>query len=102
MILNEEELAILQDFEEGSLLPTVTDDKVLQKFVDGAKQFIGKMQNINIRITEDDFHIIQLQSRQKGISLQSLISNIIHQYATQHNQYSKKLTGNSGDAPPIY
>ncbi|QTA78962.1 Uncharacterized protein dnl_12090 [Desulfonema limicola] len=83
MKLNEEEIEILQDFEEGRLFPSVTDDKILQKFTDGANQFIGKVQNINIRLTENDFNIIQLQAKKKGMSCQTLISNIIHQYISQ-------------------
>ncbi|MBD3281045.1 hypothetical protein GF389_06050 [Candidatus Dojkabacteria bacterium] len=48
-----------------------------------AKNTLRKNKNINIRINEGDLLSIKQKAIQKGLPYQTLISSILHQYATE-------------------
>jgi len=82
MRLTREESEILKDFEEGRLVPSVTDEKILQRFADGAERAGEMRRKIDIRLTENDFQTVQIMAEEKGIPCQMLISSIIHEYVS--------------------
>ncbi len=80
MNLTHEEAEILKDFEEGRLFPSVTDKKILQKFMDGASEFNKKIKTVSIRLPEEDFDAIRIKAMQKDVPFEALIRLIVHQY----------------------
>ena len=45
-----------------------------------AKNSTLKNKRINIRLTEKDYHDIQVKAMEEGVPYQTLISSIIHKY----------------------
>ena len=47
---------------------------------EAAKNSLLKKKRINIRLTEKDYHDIQVKAMEEGVPYQTLISSIIHKY----------------------
>jgi predicted DNA binding CopG/RHH family protein len=90
MKFTEEELAILQDFEAGTLVPAITDQETLQPFIEAAKAYGKKTKPVRIRLSEQDFHDLQVLAMQKGVPYQTLIRSILHTYVRSIAKNPKK------------
>lgn len=53
------------------------------KYVAAAKATLRKNRRINIRINEADLEAIQERALEEGIPYQSLVSSVLHKYATR-------------------
>ncbi|ORU92412.1 MAG: hypothetical protein A6F72_04715 [Cycloclasticus sp. symbiont of Poecilosclerida sp. N] len=51
-----------------------------------AKNYLNKTKNINIRLSEADILMLKRKSTESNIPYQTLISSLIHQYATDKIQ----------------
>ncbi len=51
-----------------------------------AKNHLNKVRNINIRLSEADIAILKRKSVETNIPYQTLVSSLIHQYATDKIQ----------------
>ncbi len=81
--LDHEELEILNLFEAGKLEPikNSTLEKSLAENI--ASAHLKKTARINIRLSEFDLSRIKRLAAQEGLPYQTLISSIIHKYASQ-------------------
>ncbi|KAF3982850.1 MAG: hypothetical protein HFP81_10075 [Methylococcales symbiont of Hymedesmia sp. n. MRB-2018] len=51
-----------------------------------AKNYLNKTKNINIRLSEADILMLKRKSTESNIPYQTLVSSLIHQYATDKIQ----------------
>ncbi len=80
-LLDKEELDILNSYKNNKLKISKTskDDKKNAKEI--AINTIAKSKHISIRLSEKDLKKIKIKAIETGLSYQTLIGLIIHQYA---------------------
>ena len=76
------EKSILADFESGKLRPVKNSAKILKEHAMYAKNTLRKNKRINIRISSKDLEVIQNKAVTEGLPYQTLISSLIHKYAS--------------------
>ena len=54
--------------------------KVKVKAIAAARNTLKKDKRINLRLTQKDYHQIQIKAIEEGIPYQTLISSIVHKY----------------------
>ncbi len=81
MQLDEEELQILRDFEQGEFESIRKFRKEKQRLEDAAVEPLRKDRRINIRISSRDLERIQKQAAREGMPYQTYISATLHKLA---------------------
>ena len=79
--LDGEEKEILESFERGEW-QSVGDRTRLSQLGSYAKATLAKDQRITLRLSSFDLDAIQVKAIEEGIPYQTLISSILHKYAT--------------------
>ncbi len=79
--LDREEKEILESFEQGEW-QSVGDKTRLTKLGSYAKATLAKDRQITLRLSSFDLDAIQAKAIEEGIPYQTLISSILHKYAT--------------------
>lgn len=80
--LQSEEQELLDSFEKG-ILPTTTHFAIDKKTAElAADNFLKKTERINIRLKYQDLNHIKRIAAQEGLPYQTLISSILHKYAS--------------------
>ncbi len=85
-IETDEEMAMIEAVERGEFVPVKGEEgeKLKQSLAKAAKNTIARMSKrkaISIRLIEDDIERIKAIALSEGIPYQTLIGQIIHQYA---------------------
>lgn len=76
--LDNEEKEIIESYENDEW---VSSSKAkLKEIKEAAEHSKLKNKRINIRLTEKDYHDIQVKAMEEGVPYQTLISSIIHKY----------------------
>ena len=79
--LDKEEKELLDAFESGEFQSDLTASR--KKFIEeSATQTFKKDKRINIRLSGRDLIAIQKRALEEGIPYQTLVSSIIHKYAS--------------------
>ncbi len=78
--IDQEEQLIISSLENEEWQQVDNLDKEKEKAVLTARNTIKKDKRINLRLTQKDYHQIQLKAIEQGIPYQTLISSIIHRY----------------------
>ena len=81
--LTKEEQEIMEGILKGEYSRIANMDEHIALLKKAAENTIRKNKNINIRINEWDLLAIKQKAIQKGIPYQTLVSSILHQYATE-------------------
>ena len=76
--LDAEEIELLEAAEKNEL---ITLHENLDKYVQVAKNTVATNKRISITIEENDFRRIRAKSIDAGISYQTLINRLLHQFA---------------------
>lgn len=77
----DQEEADLMTSLEADEWQSVKDPGVQRKTaIQAARNTLRKDRRINLRLSEKDYHEIQIRALQEGIPYQTLISSIIHKY----------------------
>jgi len=76
--LDKDEKEIMESYENGEWVSS--GDELKEEIRQAAKNSILKNKRINIRLTEKDYHDIQVKAMEEGIPYQTLISSIIHKF----------------------
>ncbi|NBC65826.1 MAG: antitoxin [Bacteroidetes bacterium] len=77
--IDNEEKEIIESYEKDEW--TASDDNQLkERIIRAAEKSQRKNKRINIRLTEKDYHDIQVKAQEEGVPYQTLISSIIHKY----------------------
>ncbi len=77
-----EEMAILNALENDILVRSVDADEEIALARQAAKEYLSKSKNITIRLSVGDVTTIKNRAQETGIPYQTIISSLIHQYAT--------------------
>ncbi len=80
--LSNEEQEILDDFENGHLIPSPSSTIDNKNALIAASNFLKKTERINVRLKYQDLSHIKRIAAQEGIPYQTLISSILHKYAS--------------------
>ena len=76
--LDKEEKEIIESFDNDEWVSSGKEKR--KEMEEAAKQSTLKNKRINIRLTEKDYHDIQVKAMEEEIPYQTLISSIIHKY----------------------
>ena len=77
-----EEMEILNALENNELIRSVDADEEIALARKAAKEYLSKSKNITIRLSLGDVTVIKNKAQETGIPYQTIISSLVHQYAT--------------------
>ncbi len=77
--LDEEEQELLEAFDADEFQSDMTFAR--KKFIEQSAEYTFS-KNIKIEISEQDFIMLQRKALKEGISYQTLVSNILHEYVS--------------------
>jgi predicted DNA binding CopG/RHH family protein len=77
-----EEMGILKAFEANELERSIDAEEEILLARMAAKEHLSKSKNITIRLSLGDVTIIKNRAQETGIPYQTIISSLVHQYAT--------------------
>ena len=77
-----EEIEILNALENNKLVRSINADEEIALARQAAKEYLSKSKNITIRLSLGDVTTIKNKAQETGIPYQTIISSLVHQYAT--------------------
>jgi len=80
--LDKEEKELSTSYERGQWRPVKNMSEEISRYKELAKKSLRKSRRINIRLVEKDLERIQIYALREGIPYQTLISSVLHKYAT--------------------
>jgi len=81
-MFDHEELMILNAFENNELKKSVDADEEIAYALQATKKYLSKSKNVTIRLSIADVNAIKIRAFETGIPYQTVVSSLIHQYAT--------------------
>jgi predicted DNA binding CopG/RHH family protein len=78
--IDPEEKELMESIERDEWRPVKNIDQEKEKAMVAARNTLRKNKRINLRLTEKDYHQIQIKAIEEGIPYQTLISSIVHKY----------------------
>ena len=78
--IDNEEKEILESLEKGDWKPVKNFEKEKEKAVTAARNTLKKDKRIHLRLSQKDYHQIQIKAIEEGIPYQTLISSLVHKY----------------------
>jgi predicted DNA binding CopG/RHH family protein len=70
----------MESIEKGEWRPVKNIKREKEKAIEAARNTLKKDKRINLRLSQKDYHQIQVKAIEEGIPYQTLISSIIHKY----------------------
>lgn len=78
--LDSEEKELMESLEREEWRPVDDLNQEKQKAIEAADNTLKKDKRINLRLSQKDYHQIQIRAIKEGIPYQTLISSIVHKY----------------------
>lgn len=78
--IDEEEKDLMESINRGEWRSVKNIGKEKEKAIVAARNTLKKDKRINLRLSQKDYHQIQVKAIEEGIPYQTLISSIIHKY----------------------
>ena len=78
--IDQEEKDLMESIEHDDWQPVKNFDKEREKAMTAARNTLKKDKRINLRLSQKDYHQIQIKAIEEGIPYQTLISSIVHKY----------------------
>ena len=78
--IDEEEKYLMESIEKGEWIPVKNIKKEKEKAIMAARDTLKKDKRINLRLSQKDYHQIQIKAIEEGLPYQTFISSIIHKY----------------------
>jgi len=78
--IDQEEKDLMKSIENDELEPVKNINKKKDEVVAAARNTLKKDKRINLRLTQKDYHQIQIKAIEEGIPYQTLISSLVHKY----------------------
>lgn len=78
--LDQEEKELMESIERDEWQSVNNFDQEKEEAIQAARNTLKKEKRINLRLTQKDYHQIQIKAIEEGIPYQTLISSIIHKY----------------------
>ncbi len=78
--LDQDEKDLMESVERGEWQPVKNIAEEKDKAMLAARNTLKKDKRINLRLTQRDYHLIQIKAIEEGIPYQTLISSLVHKY----------------------
>ena len=78
--IDPEEKDLMESIERDEWQPVKNFDRERKKAIEAARKTLKKDKRINLRLSQRDYHQIQIKAIEEGIPYQTLISSIVHKY----------------------
>lgn len=78
--IDQEERDLMESIEKDEWRSVKNIEEEKEKAITAARNTLKKDKRINLRLTQKDYHQIQIKAIEEGIPYQTLISSIIHKY----------------------
>ncbi len=78
--IDQEEKDLMESIERDEWQPVKNINQEKDKAIAAARNTLKKNKRINLRLTQKDYHQIQIRAIEEGIPYQTLISSVIHKY----------------------
>jgi len=78
--IDEEEKYLMESIEDDEWKPVKNLNKEKKKALEAARNTLKKDRRINLRLTQKDYHQIQIRAIEEGVPYQTLISSLVHKY----------------------
>ena len=78
--LDQEEKDLMESIEKDEWQPVKNLDQERKAAIQTARNTLKKDKRINLRLSQKDYHQIQLKAIEEGIPYQTLIASIVHKY----------------------
>jgi predicted DNA binding CopG/RHH family protein len=78
--IDKEESELMKSLETDEWRPVKDFKQQKKAAVEAARNTLRKDKRINLRLSQKDYHQIQIKAIEEGIPYQTLISSIIHKY----------------------
>jgi predicted DNA binding CopG/RHH family protein len=100
--LDQEEKDLMESIEKEEWQPVKNLEQEKKAAIQAARNTLKKDKRINLRLSQKDYHQIQLRAIEEGIPYQTLIAGIVHKYLNglllpkYHEEDIKKRTEPAG------
>ena len=78
--IDQEEKELMESIERDEWHPVKNIVQEKKKALAAARNTLKKDKRINLRLTQKDYHQMQIKAIEEGIPYQTLISSIVHKY----------------------
>ena len=78
--IDQEEQDLMESIERDEWQPVKNIDQEKEKAIAATRNTLKKEKRINLRLTQKDYHQIQIKAIEEGIPYQTLISSLVHKY----------------------
>ncbi|MCP5051356.1 MAG: antitoxin [bacterium] len=78
--LDQEEKDLMESIEKEEWQPVKNLEQEKKTAIQTARNTLKKDKRINLRLSQKDYHQIQLRAIEEGIPYQTLIASIVHKY----------------------
>ncbi len=78
--IDPEEKELMESIENDEWEPVKNIGNEKEKVMSAARNTLKKDKRINLRLTQKDYHQIQIKAVEEGIPYQTLISSLVHKY----------------------
>lgn len=78
--IDPEEKELMESIENDEWEPVKNIANEKEKVMSAARNTLKKDKRINLRLTQKDYHQIQIKAVEEGIPYQTLISSLVHKY----------------------
>ncbi len=78
--IDQEEKDLMESIERDEWQPVKKFDQEKEKAIAAARNTLKKEKRINLRLTQKDYHQIQIKAIEEGLPYQTLISSLVHKY----------------------
>jgi len=78
--IDQEEKDLMKSIERDEWPPVKNIDQEKEKAIAAARKKKKKEKRVNLRLTQKDYHQIQIKAIEEGIPYQTLISSLVHKY----------------------
>jgi predicted DNA binding CopG/RHH family protein len=78
--IDKEERALMESLDRDEWVPVKNMKQEKENAQTAARNTLKKDKRINLRLSQKDYHQIQIKAIEEGIPYQTFISSIIHKY----------------------
>ena len=78
--IDQEEKDVMESIERGEWRSVKNINQEKNKAILAARNTLKKDKRINLRLTQKDYHQIQIKAIEEGVPYQTLISSLVHKY----------------------
>lgn len=78
--IDQEEQELMASIERDEWRPVRNFKQERKKAEEAARNTLKKDKRINLRLSQKDYHRIQIRAIEEGVPYQTLISSIVHKY----------------------